>query len=208
MTWLLLFLMMPRPFADLTQTYYAQKDEDALEALCAREADVRSTSEAALLCRYRLYPLTEDATYLEDLPTALPSGSAQAQALLSGLWGFRAARAPLYKLMTYGRRAQRLIDDARALDPEDPYVLLIEGQALLFKPGFVGGDKAAALRRFKRLRAVVEHAPHVGISAMEAELWTWYALNKLDAEEAPALRERLLAQDPPRLYREFLLSPP
>ena len=208
MTWLLLFLMMPRPFADLAQMYYAQKDEDALEALCAREADVRSASEAALLCRYRLYPLTEDAAYLEDLPAELPSGSAQAQALLSGLWGFRAARAPLYKLMTYGRRAQRLIDAAHALDPDDPYVLLIEGQGLLFKPGFVGGDKAAALERFRRLRAVIERHPDVGISVMEVDLWTWYTLKKLGAEEAPALRETLLAQDPPRLYREFLLSPP
>ena len=199
---------MPRPFADLAQAYYAQKDEGALKALCSRESDVRSASEEALLCRYRLYPLTEDETYLEDLPRELPSGSARAQALLSGLWGYRASQAPVYKMMTYGRHAQRLIDAAHARDPEDPYVLLIEGQALLFKPGFVGGDKNAALGRFRRLQAVIGRHPDAGISLMEAELWTWYALKKLEAEEAPTLREKLLAQDPPPLYREFLLSPP
>ena len=207
MTWLLLLLMMPRPFASQAQEHYAQKDADALRALCGREAERGAFDEADLLCRYRLYPLTEDDVHLEDIPADLPAGSARERALLSGLWGYRAARAPIHKMMTYGRRAERTIEAARALDPDDPYVLLIEGQALLFKPGFVGGDKRAALERFRRLRKIVEGDARCGISTMEAELWTWYALQKMDADEAPALRQTLLDQDPPPLYREFLLTP-
>ena len=206
--WLLLLLMTPLSFASQVQAHYAQKDADALRALCEREAERGTFDEADLLCRYRLYPLTEDDALLNDIPADLPSGSARERALLSGLWGYRAARAPLHKMMTYGRRAERLIEAARTLDPDDPYVLLIEGQALLFKPGFVGGDKGAALGRFRRLREVVERNPECGISAMEAELWAWYALQKMDAAEAPQLRQALLDQDPPPLYREFLLTPP
>ena len=178
MTWLLISLMMPRPFASQAQAYYARKDAAALQALCRRETDHGTFDEADLLCRYRLYPLTKDEAHLTDIPADLKSGSARTRALLSGLWGYRAARAPLHRMMKYGQRAERLIESARALDPDDPYVLLIEGQALLFKPSFVGGDKEAALGQFRRLRVAVERDPECGISAFEAELWAWYALQK------------------------------
>jgi hypothetical protein len=190
--------------ADSIEAFYAEKNVDALQALYARAAD----RETALLCRYRLYPLTEDEAYLDALPTELEDGTARELALLSGLWGYRAARASLPRLIKYGLRSSGLLDQAKALDPDDPYVLLIEGQSLLFRPGFAGGDKHKALERFLQLQEALAQASDSGISPMEAELWTWYTLEKMKAPRARALRERLLSQQPPVLYREFLQDPP
>lgn len=201
---LLLALLPPSSFEARTQALYAARDVDGLRALCARPA----TTEQDLLCRYRLFPLTENERYLRELPTELPHGSARAQALLSGLWGYRTMRAPFYQLPTLGRRSARLMDAARAADPDDPFVLLVRGQSYLFRPAIAGGDARVALTSFRQLRAVAARDTGCGVSPLEADLWTWYALARLHDPEAPALRARLLAEEPPRLYREFLDQTP
>lgn len=203
MTLLLAFLLMTSD-ADSTQAYYAEKNVEALHVLLRDTAD----RETALLCRYRLYPLTEDEAYLQDLPTDLEQPTARELALLAGLWGYRVREASVLRVPRYGTRSQNLLERARALDPDDPYVLLIEGQSLLFRPRLFGGDTEAALRRFERLRAALPCPAACGITRMEADLWIWYALKKLDHEHAPDLRDALLAQNPPPLYREFLQDPP
>lgn len=189
---------------DSTQTYYAARDVDALEQHCGDASD----RETALLCRYRLYPLTEDDAYLRDLPEHIEGATARELALLSGLWGYRAARSSLPGMIRYGRRSERLLKAAKALDPDEPFVLLIEGQSLIFRPAVVGGDDRAALDCFERLEALVHAAGDPAISDLEASLWRWYALDKMDDPRAAPLRERLLAQAPPPLYRQFLLDPP
>lgn len=197
--------LMDPTFADSTQRYYAQQNADALERLLKR-AETRFED---LLCRYRLYPLTEDEALLDDLPEDLDDGSARELALLSGLWGYRAARASIFSAIRYGRRAERLIDEARARDPDDPYVLLVEGQSLIFKPAIAGRDEEAALQRFNRLCEVLRAAsPDTGVSMTEAQLWRWYALHQLDMDSAPSVRDKLKASNPPPLYRQFLHDPP
>jgi len=47
---------------DSTQIYYAAQDVSALQRLLAHTND----RALALLCRYRLYPLTQDPSYLKD----------------------------------------------------------------------------------------------------------------------------------------------
>lgn len=190
--------------ADSAQTYYAEKDARSLEALLNRSED----RAEEYLCRYRLYPLTEDETLLEDLPTGLEDGSAPELALLAGLWGYRAARASSVRAVVFGRRSHRLLNKAREKNPLNPHVLLIEGQSLLFRPAIFGGDPERALERFRQLRGVLENNSDSGIARMEAELWIWYVLHKLGSSDAEPMREQLLAQDPPPLYREFLTSPP
>lgn len=198
-------LLITSSLLDTTQTLYAQKDVEALRRVCAAPEN----READLLCRYRLYPLTQQAHYLDALPDDLPaSASPRDLALLSGLWGYKTARAPLHLVPRYGLRAERLLRRAREQAPEDPFVLLIDGQSLLFKPAIAGGDRRAALQRFQALRGVAARHPAGGVSVLEAELWTWYALERLGDASADGLRARLLAQQPPLLYREFLLSPP
>lgn len=200
-----LLLVAAMSFLDSTQVYYAQQDAEALTNLLA-QADTRF---ADLICRYRLYPLTEDEDLLAALPAEMDDGSARELAILSGLWGYRAARAPIFSAIRYGRRSERLLDAAKAKDPDDPYVLLIEGQSLLFKPAIAGRDEEAALDRFNRLHTVLQQTPKsVGISMTEAQLWRWYALHQLDMDNAAAVRNELLATNPPPLYRQFLQDPP
>lgn len=199
---LLILILALGPVAERTQEHYARKDVAALDALLERTED----RSLRLLCRYRLYPLTHDAGYLDDLPEELEQGTARELALLAGLWGYRASEAPFYKAIAYGRRSMALLDDARALDPDEPYLLLIEGQSLLFRPAIAGGDDAEALRHFRRLARVLPQHAESGISPLEAQVWTWYALRRTDETAAHALRAELLERDVPRLYREFLSS--
>lgn len=192
------------PATDSTQVFYARRDAGALRSLLARSQD----RAVRLLCRYRLYPLTLDPAYLDDLPDDLDDASARELALLSGLWGYKVKDASVFKLRAYGRRSTELLERAKALDPDEPFVLLVEGQSLLYRPGILGGDKRAALDRFRRLAARLRHTPDRAITPFEADLWRWYTLAKLGDAEAPALRAALLAQNPPPLYLAFLQDPP
>lgn len=199
--------LMPSPpmdTAEATRQYYADGNIDALQRL------LHSTSDRTikLLCRYRLYPLTQDDAYLEDLPTELDDPTARELALLSGLWGYRVREAPVWKTPSLGRRSIQLLDQARALDPDEPFVLLIEGQSFLFRPALFGGDLQQALRSFRTLQRVLDDQDAEGLSRLEATLWEWYTLEKMDTEAAEHLRERLLAQNPPVMYRQFLMDPP
>lgn len=197
----------PPPVPDSTHFYYAQRDVQALRRLL-QDAD---TPGLRFLCRYRLYPLTEDERYLDDLPDVPTSdASARELALLAGLWGYRAARASFFNAMQAGRRSMRFLKTARQKEPEDPLVLLITGQSLLFRPALVGGSDEEALRHFRQLRAVIasDH-PEGAVAPTEAALWTWYALRETGRQnEADALYRQLSSDDLPPLYREFLDHPP
>jgi hypothetical protein len=201
---LLMMLAATLSFADSTQAYYAHKDVAGLQRLCAAAPD----AETRLLCRYRLYPLTQDPRYLDDLPADLPRATPRTLALLAGLWGYQAAQSGFPAVLRYGARFDHLIRQAHQKAPADPFVLLIEGQSLLFRPRFAGGDARKALTTFRRLQQAVAMQPAAGIPPMEADLWVWYTLSRLGDPQADGLRARLLAQGPPRLFREFLESPP
>lgn len=205
MVFLLLFATMTTPFAEATQSAYAQQDAERLRALFER-ASSRSDS---LLVRYRLYPLTEDQAVLEGIPSSLSNGSAQEYALLSGLWAYRAGEASFFSSIQYGRRSTTLLETAKSKAPEDPYVLLVEGQSLLFRPAIAGKDPAAAAERFARLATIVAEENVAGISQTEANVWRCLALEEAgQTGEAEALRDRMRKQDLAPLYRQFLESPP
>ena len=203
---LLLALLVPGGASppDTLATLYAHNDRDGLLRL---HAEARSTSDD-LLVRYRLYPLTQDARYVEEIPSEADCRSAQDFALLAALWAYRAAEAPPWKLPLYGIRSDRMLERARALDPEDPYVLLVGGQSLLYRPRVFGGSAEAALAEFERLREVLRERPTPGISPFEPEVWIWYTLRALGRPNTDRVRDRLLAQAPPPLFRQFLLDPP
>ena len=141
-------------YSDSLATFYGSRDVTAMKRLYQDAATV----EQRLLARYRLFPITQDGTYLDDLPA--------------------------------------------------PYVLLVDGQALLYKPSIFGGDVNAALVRFRHLRRVLPQHPHTGIPRVEADVWAWYAMHKLGHDAADGLREQLLAEQPPVLFRQFLTDPP
>lgn len=202
---ILLTMMSTSPFAQATQTAYAQQEADRLRDLLER-ASSRSDS---LLVRYRLYPLTEDETLLADIPSSLSDGSAREYALLSGLWAYRAGEASFLSTFQYGRRSTNLLQEAKERAATDPFVLLVEGQSLLFRPSIAGKDPDAAAQRFARLSEVLVDNGFVGISRTEAQVWRCLALKEAGrADEAKSLREFLHTQDLPPLYHQFLSSPP
>lgn len=205
MVFLFLVATMISPFAQATQSAYAEQDAERLRSLLER-ASSRSDS---LLVRYRLYPLTEDASVLEGIPESLSDGTAREYALLSGLWAYRAGEASLFSAFRYGRRSTNLLETAKAHAPKDPFVLLVEGQSLLFRPAIAGKDAAAAAQRFATLAEIVEEEGVAGISQTEADTWRCIALEEAGhSREAEALRERMRKQDLAPLYRQFLESPP
>lgn len=193
-------------FADSTQALYARQDAEGLRQLLS-QADTRTES---LMARYRLYPLTEESDIIDDLPQELgPNASARELALLSGLWAYRAGEANIFSAIRYGRRSMNRLEEAKARNPDEPYVLLVEGQSLLFRPDIAGKDVKAAAELFRRLINVLESDPDSGISAVEAHSWLWLALRESEAvAEADQIRQDLIARDPEPLYAQFLDDPP
>jgi hypothetical protein len=196
----------PAPsFAERAQHAYSHQDADSLRTLL-RTADSQSDS---LLVRYRLYPLTEDAALLENLPRRLDEGSARDWALLSGLWSYRAGEASFFGAIDHGRHSAELLEQAQRRDPDAPYVLLIGGQSLLFRPSIAGKDPDEAVERFRHLARLAKQDATDGIPPIEAQVWLWLALREADRHErARRLRDPLLQDNPPPLYRQFLESPP
>jgi len=202
---LCLFATIMSPLAQAVQTAYARQNAERLRSLTER-ADSRVDS---LLIRYRLYPLTENEAVLKDIPSSLSDGSAREYALLSGLWAYRAGEASVFSVIQYGRRSAQLLEKAKKRDPDAPFVLLVEGQSLLFRPALAGRDVKAAARRFDQLARIVRDGDVPGIAHAEAQIWRWLALREADqSRKANALRKRLREQDLPPLYQQFLDDPP
>lgn len=197
---------LPAPtVGDSLTYYYARQDTSSVDRLFRRQARTRLER---LLCLYRLFPMTLDDRYLAAIPSSEGVRSARELALISALWAYKAAHGPAWHLPTYGRRSERILEEALRADPTEPYALLVRGQALYYKPSVFGGDVAAAQRTFERLRQVLARRPAPGIHPFEAEVWIWMAVRKQDADRGAALRRRLLAQRPPPLFRQFLIDPP
>jgi hypothetical protein len=196
----------PSPtFADSVQAYYSAQEPDGLRALVDR-ADTRLEE---LMARYRLYPLTEDASVIDDIPSGLEDGSARELAILSGIWAYRAGEASFINAARYGRRSVNLLEEARAADADEPYVLLVGGQSLLFRPSIAGRDVGAAIDHFRRLVDRLDRHPHVGIARAEARSWLWLALREAGRTgDAQALHDDLTASELSSLYRQFLDDPP
>ena len=192
------------PVTDSLTYYYAMHDTGAIERLY-RQA---RTTEERLLCTYRLFPLTQDDRWLENLPDESELHTARELALLAAHWAFKAANAPVWRLPAYGRRSEGILRRAQAINSDEPYALLIDGQSLYYKPAIFGGDAEEAKTRFERLRTVLHGRTIPGIHAFEPEVWIWMCLRKTDNPIAGRLRQQLLARRPPPLFRQFLIDPP
>ena len=195
----------PSPVRDSLTYYYARQDTSGVERLYRTQARTRLDR---LLCLYRLYPMTNDPRWIRDIPSEEGVTSARELALISALWAYRAASGPAWKLPTYGRRSERILDDALERDPTEPYALLVRGQGLYYKPRVFGGDVDEARQTFEQLRARLAGRGAPGLHPFEAEVWIWMAVRRQDESAGARLRERLLARRPPRIFRQFLIDPP
>lgn len=193
--------------ADSTDHYYLRNDVEALQSWCAT-VQTRAVARDRFHCLYRLFPLTRDEDLIRDIPSSLDSDDARAYAFLSGLWGYRASTAGVVNAIRYGMRAQKLLDRALEMDPDDPFVILVDGNSLLFKPHVAGGDRRLAALRFADLAERMRATPDPEILPEEAFTWEWVALARDDDPRAPHARDILLQQDIPSLLRLMLNGDP
>jgi len=187
-------------FAATVHDAYARMDTTALRRMLT-DAPAR---EESLLVRYRLFALTREKTLLRRIPEDLPDPDARELALLSALWAYRIPGSAPWNVVTFGRRSVRLLDRALVLAPDDPLVRLVEAQALLFRPGIAGGDVRRGVERLRELRPLAAADGACGVPPLEVDAWLWFALAKAGDRASDDLRRRLLALDPPPLYRAFL----
>ena len=152
--------------------------------------------------------MTLDERYIEDIPSERGVTSARELALIAALWAYRAGAGPAWTLPTYGRRSERILGLALDRDPAEPYALLVRGQSLYYKPRVFGGDLTEARRTFERLRGRLGRRGVPGLDPFEAEVWVWMAVRRQDASTGASLQRRLLARNPPRMFRQFLIDPP
>ena len=192
------------PVVDSLTHYYVRRDIQGVRRL----ARLARTREDRLLVTYRLFPMTMDRDVIADIPSDDGVRSARQLALIAALWAYRAANGPKINLPTYGRRSERILNEAKAIDAREPYVLLVEGQSLLYKPGIFGGDAQEAKARFQQLKRVLGREGVPGLHPFETDIWIWMCERKLDRERANALRRELLARRPPPMFRQFLVDPP
>ncbi len=185
--------------------YYSRQDTSAVERLYRTKARTR---QDRLLCLYRLYPMTLDERWIADIPSDEGVRSARELALISALWAYRAGAGPAWRLPTYGRRSERILNRALAIDAREPYALLVKGQGLYYKPAIFGGDVDQARRTFEQLRGRLGRGGVPGLHPFEAEVWVWMAVRRQDAGAGTRLQRRLLQRSPPRIFRQFLIDPP
>ena len=205
---------------DINTAYYAG-DTEALETL--RVELNQENTEDALLAGYldwraasicigtgnekaadRL--LERGQITLETLVEQAPN-SAEAWALLSTTLGMRIGIRPMSRGMFMGRRADKAVDRAMALEPDNPRVLLISAIGKLNKPTLFGGDKEAAMRELEQaIDAVALHGSgRYAWGAADAHIWRGIAYMRAgDKAAATASFDTALGLVPSYLWAEHL----
>lgn len=105
--------------------------------------------------------------------------------------------------MSYGKKAQKANDRALSLDPDNPEAHLSKGIELYFKPWFVGGSVAGALKEFRRADSLRPGDPRI-LS------WIGIALHGLHRPNALFYEKEavgLCPDNPLYLSREKTLNP-
>lgn len=192
------------PVRDSLTHYYVRRDTRAVRRLHR----IARTRGDKLLVRYRLFPMTMDEGLLRSIPSDQGVRSARELALISAMWAYKAANGPKINLPTHGRRSERILNQAKEINPNDPYVLLVQGQSLLYKPGIFGGDVGEAKATFQKLKRIMRGRSVPGLHAFEADVWIWMCERKLDRGRANTLKQQLLRRNPPPMFRQFLIDPP
>ena len=116
------------------------------------------------------------------------------------------------KGMTMGPKANRALDRAMALSPENPRVWLAQGISTLHTPSFMGGGPDRAIEDLRRGIAALESdrpAPGHPIGG-GAELWAWVGVAHMRADresEAVAAFRRALEMEPEYAWVRYVLLP-
>ncbi|MEL6868058.1 MAG: hypothetical protein AAFP19_26780 [Bacteroidota bacterium] len=94
------------------------------------------------------------ASHTEDYLSRNKS-SAEAHALLSGIYGIQISLSPM-KGMTLGTKSSRLIEKALKIDPDNAFANYQRGNSLYFTPKIWGGDVDKAIVHLTKAKALYE----------------------------------------------------
>lgn len=166
-------------------------------------AGVRKQPEAAK-ARYE-----EALKYLDRAATAMPMTETHAlrASSMGQLIGNSAIRG-----MRYGIAAGNADDEARALDPDNPRMLLLQAIGTWFKPSMYGGGEGKARALMQRaLKAFERDAPAPAMPSWgRAEALAWHGQWELKAgrvESARAAYQQALAIEPEYAWVKYVLLP-
>lgn len=141
---------------------------------------------------------------IEELTTLLEGRSgelaAEGHALLATCYGNSAAYYRPPRVIVRGNRAQRNLDQALALAPDNPRVVLQDALSDYSRPAFFGGDVERAAQKLERATDLYAgQQPGAGLSWGEADAWLYLAKIRAAAGDGAGARtagERALALAP------------
>lgn len=114
-------------------------------------------------------PLADKAEANLDKADALNPKSSEIACIRSLVATARLTVDPMSRGMKYGAEAASLLEEAKAINPENPRVYMLQGQSLLFTPEQFGGSKSKAkttlelaLEKFAAFKPESSIAPHWG----------------------------------------------
>lgn len=81
--------------------------------------------------------------------------SGAAHALLSAIYGLQIGLSPM-KGMTLGGKSSKHLDQALALSPNDPFVLMLKGSNLYYTPSMWGGDPKEAIEYLLQAKKILQ----------------------------------------------------
>lgn len=134
---------------EFEQIYRAKGDLNALYYLTYSECwlclfGVAKNGDPSLVGMY----LDKAIDHAETLMARLPQ-QAEPKVILATLYGVR-LKSNALNLLVIGPRIEALISEALALEPNNPRVLYVQGNALFYKPAIFGGGARKALEVWKR----------------------------------------------------------
>lgn len=113
----------------------------------------------AAYCRVNEAYMTKDKGKIDELADMALVNAEKAQALkgkdadinciLSMILSARIGVDPMTRGMKYGPESAALLEEAKKMDPENPRVYMLQGQALLYTPEAFGGSKTKAKEMFE-----------------------------------------------------------
>ncbi|MGB0893181.1 MAG: tetratricopeptide repeat protein [Parashewanella sp.] len=208
-------------FAETTEESLAQIDaaSNRLNISALKELSQTHTDYEQAYANYRLAiaenlsgnrtqakaSLNDAATTLENLNQT--QNSAENYALLSAVYGMSIALSPM-KGMTLGPKADKAINQAQALAPNNPRVYLVKAIAAFNTPKMFGGSKQKALD-FSNKAIDLFSTPCSHICWGQAEAYTWRGLTKQnegDIQGAISDWKQALTIEPTYGWAKFLIQ--
>ncbi|MRG47775.1 hypothetical protein GFS24_21810 [Chitinophaga sp. SYP-B3965] len=144
-------------------SYFTQGGTQQLANTFERIAEAEKTQWLpyyyAAYCRVNEAFLTTDKSKVDEITdkaqlniekaSALKGKDSEISCILSLIASARIGVDPMTRGMKYGMESGQHLEEAKKLNPENPRVPMLEGQALLYTPEAFGGSKSKAKEKFE-----------------------------------------------------------